>query len=68
MNQLFRIRVLGALAGLVCSAVGCGGYDSSGNGPALMIAPDALVGSHLVDGSSAALRPIHRPPAPSSSN
>ena len=55
MNQVLRIRVLGAFAGLLCGAVGCGGYDSSGNGAALMLAPDARVGSHLIDGSGRSL-------------
>ena len=55
MNQVLRIRVLGAFSGLLCGAVGCGGYDSSGNGAALMLAPDARVGSHLVDGSGRSL-------------
>ena len=55
MNRAFRLHLLGAFAGLLCGAAGCGGYDSSSNGPALMLAPDARVGSHLVDGSGRSL-------------
>ena len=62
MNQVLRIRVLGAFAGLLCGAVGCGGYDSSGNGAALMLAPDARVGSHLVDGSRVVGEVMQRSP------
>ena len=54
MNQMIRIRVLGAFAGLLCSVAACGG-GSPGDVPALMLATSARVGSHLVDGSGRSL-------------
>ncbi|HYV66219.1 MAG TPA: hypothetical protein VE964_08240 [Myxococcales bacterium] len=55
MDRIARLRLLGAFAALLCGAVGCGGSDSAANAPALMLAQDARLGSHLVDGSGRSL-------------
>ena len=58
MNQVLQIRVLGAFAALLCSAVACGGYDSpspAGNGPRLKLATSARLGNYLVDGNGRSL-------------
>jgi predicted lipoprotein with Yx(FWY)xxD motif len=57
MHQFLRIRVPLALAGLLCSAIACGGsYDTSTqSGPTLKLATSDVVGNHLVDGNGRAL-------------
>jgi predicted lipoprotein with Yx(FWY)xxD motif len=65
MKQLFRIRVLGAVAGLLSAAVACGGSDNPNKpgstappaaGPAsLQLASSAKFGNYLVDGNGRTL-------------
>jgi predicted lipoprotein with Yx(FWY)xxD motif len=54
MRKLLRIRAPGVLAGLLCSAIACGGTDN-GSGPTLKLATSDRVGSHIVDGNGRAL-------------
>jgi predicted lipoprotein with Yx(FWY)xxD motif len=56
MNQVLRIRLPAAIAGLLCAAIACGGsYGSSNPGPSLKLATSARVGNYLVDGSGRSL-------------
>jgi len=58
MDQMLRIRALGAFAGLLCSVVACGGYDPpspTGAGPRLKLATSARLGNYLVDGNGRSL-------------
>jgi hypothetical protein len=54
MNQIFRFRMLGAFAGLLCGAIACGDSSSDG-GAAIKLATNARVGNHLVDGKGRSL-------------
>ncbi|TMA91869.1 MAG: hypothetical protein E6J65_08525 [Deltaproteobacteria bacterium] len=71
MRQVFSIPVLGAVAGLIFSAVACGGNDSASGGggnnnppsggpppagaPTMKIATSATLGNYLVDGNGRSL-------------
>ncbi len=69
MRQVLRIPGLGAIAGLIMSAVACGGSSNGGSGsgsppyggpppagaPTLKIATSATLGNYLVDGNGRSL-------------
>src|SRR2546428_13030750 len=69
MRQVLRIPGLGAIAGLIMSAVACGGSSNGGSGsgsppyggpppagaPAVKIATSAPLRNYLVDGNGRAL-------------
>jgi predicted lipoprotein with Yx(FWY)xxD motif len=55
MNRVRRIGIPGAIAGLICGAIACGGSYGQSDGPTLKLASSATVGKHLVDGNGRSL-------------
>jgi predicted lipoprotein with Yx(FWY)xxD motif len=54
MNQMLRIRMPLVIAGLLCSAIACGGSSDS-PAVALKLATNARLGNYLVDGNGRSL-------------